>query len=172
MANVEIITGHLLTVGTAGSVHFTFFTNRNFVSNLGNPGDPGNAGPAGGPYEIGDQIPIESTFAGELGLGNGEACIRGQAYDRLYYTGTIELHGDPLVVPDSDREIIVVRGPFTLDGALRGFTGNPFVGDPGPAVFDYQLSGQGTAAVRLAKNDSNPSHLRYEFRFVSFDFGV
>lgn len=53
------------------------------------------------------------------------------------------------LTPTSSNRLVVVA-PFTMTGDLKGFKKNPFVGNPGPAVFNYTVKGVGRAVVEMS----------------------
>jgi hypothetical protein len=90
------------------------------------------------------------AFAGEDGLKYGPATFNGTDYQQLYYTGQIRFSSDLFNIPeDSPIGEFTLTVPFAMTGNLNGYLLNPVIGNPGPAVFSLELSGQGTASLLL-----------------------
>ncbi len=97
----------------------------------------------------GDTINLSALLAGDQTLNVGVADVGGQVYPQLFFTGVLQFHALPIVVP-ADSGLPVHRTThFTLDGNLQAYHNNPFIGPPGPPVFDVALSGGGRTTVRF-----------------------
>ena len=168
MSNATVTGGQLTVTGSAGGPHFELIGSGFNIKNNG--ADQGNvAAQSHGPYKPGDAIDLHGKFAGELGLGSGPCKIGRLSYTKLFFTGTIEFKGSAQV-PGSKLATASVMGKFTFSGNLKGYTQNPFVGNPGPAVFDYQLSGHGTATVELKGFSAGPPGYLYQFTTITYKF--
>ena len=163
------LTGGSLTVrGLSGGPLFQFIGPEFTISNKG--ADQGNVGAWHcSPCRVGERLNLNSTFAGELGLGSGPACIKGNQYQHLYYTGVIDFYGE-VEIEESELAQVFIIGKFTFSGFLNGYEGNPFIGDPGRPIFDVKLSGSGAATVELS-GYLTPTHGRlYDFRSITYRF--
>lgn len=167
-SNTKRITGGSLSVFRNLGPIFTL-SGKRFTIRGG--ADPGNVSAGvGSPFKPGAAVSINSHFAGELSLGFGVAAIRGTVYGRLYYTGELTFSGGTIIVPSEDSAAISRYEPFTLSGSLKGFINNPFVGDPGPAVFDTLVSGAGTATLQLSSFVTGGGQQLHEFASLVYTF--
>jgi hypothetical protein len=121
------------------------------------------------PCRPGDAFSVSNSFAGESMLHNGPAIVNGVSFAQLFYTGTITFSAGSLIMPYDQSSIIVLNIPFTLSGNLNGFVGDPFFGDPGPAVFTSTLSGHGFATLELTNIATTQGQL-YFFRSLTYTF--
>lgn len=121
------------------------------------------------PCRPGDTFSIANNFVGESSLHSGPAIVNGVSFAQLFYTGSINLNSGSLIMPHYDSSIIVLNIPFTLSGNLNGFVGNPFIGDPGPAVFTSSLSGHGFATLELTSIATRQGRF-YWFRNLTYTF--
>jgi hypothetical protein len=165
---ISLIGGSLVVRGISGGPKFHFIAPGFSISNGGS--DPGNVeAQRCSPCRAGERISLNSKFAGDLGLGSGPAKIRGREYPRLYYAGLIEFYGE-IETEEDESPRVVISGEFTFSGFMKGFERNPYVGDPGDAVFDVRLRGSGTATVELLGN-LDPAHGRlYFFNSITYKF--
>ena len=142
--------GYLSVAGLAGGPSFQLLkTNSPAYLLTNNSADQGGVAlQSASPCAAGQQS-LAATFAGDQGLGFGYAEAGGNVYQRLYYTGVLNFSGHVMLTNTPLSQIIVV-GAFKMSGNLQGFLNNPFVGDPGPAVFDSPVSGKGKAVVEMS----------------------
>lgn len=146
----KIVGGFLAVKGAQGGPTFHLFGKDWLLTNK--MGDTGNVplqsqclGLMGCPpatYSAG------SNFAGELGLDDGFAMIGLKKFAKLYYTGQLDFVGKVKLTSTMPEQLTTVV-PFTMTGNLQGYKNNPFVGDPGPKVFDWTVSGQGRAVLSM-----------------------
>jgi hypothetical protein len=63
-----------------------------------------------------------------------------------------------------------VPAAFLLSGFLTGYTRDPFVGDPGPAVFSTNLVGRGTAALSMSSGTLDTGTMVRDFVRLIYTF--
>jgi len=102
-------------------------------------------------YSCGGQL------AGDQTLHNGPVDFNGQQHALLWFLGTLEFVSKPFTMPANGAAPVTKTAKFTMSGNLQGFFNNPFIGDPGPAVFDVTISGKGTATVRFSATTGMPA---------------
>lgn len=165
---VTLTNGWLKVQSLFAGPRFRFIGPEFDISN--NHADQGNvAAWRCSPCRAKEPLSLNSTFAGELGLGSGRAVIKGKEYARLYYTGAIDFYGDA-EVPKSESPQVYVTGEYRFQGFMKGYERNPFASDPGEAAFDVKLNGRGMATVELASYIT-PQHGRlYDFRNITYEF--
>lgn len=112
------------------------------------------------------------TFAGESDLKFGPATFGGVDYPHLWYTGQINFHVDPFVLPAGDAPgLMTFNLPFTFDGWLSGHLNNPSAGDPRPTIFSHlDLAGQGTAVLTLNSFFTAQGQHLYFFQGITYNF--
>lgn len=128
-------------------------------------GDTGsfNIPNAGG---AGTQIDPSGVLAGDQTLSFGIVDYRGTVYPQLWFAGTLTFSATSFTIPGDSASVIHHTTPFTLAGDLRGYTNNPFLGNPGASVFDVRLKGKGKVTTRLtAANAGVRSVTSYFFAF-------
>ncbi len=166
---LAITNGSLSVTGLSGGPVFSF--GGEGLSVRGG-GEEGNVGAwRCSPCKAGDQISLNSIFAGEATLGSGPATVGGLDYARLYYAGQLSFQGT-LVIPSIDSSSFSITAPFTLSGNLIGCDQNPFTSNcpPGP-IFSTTLSGQGVAVLQLSSYfDAFVGRRLYEFRSLTYNF--
>lgn len=119
----------------------------------------------------GTVLDLNSTFEGEDGLKYGPATFNGTDYAQLWYTGSLSFETASFVLPqDNSTGLITITVPFTFSGNLNGYLNNPFVGDPGPAIFSLSLSGQGLAVFQVFSSLNPLNEQHYSFRSLTFNF--
>ena len=101
-------------------------------------------------YSCGGQL------SGDQTLHNGPLDFNGERHALLWFLGTLEFVSTPLATPANGGAPVTKTVKFTMSGNLQGFLNNPFIGDPGPAVFDVTLTGKGAATVRFAATSGWP----------------
>jgi hypothetical protein len=168
-ADAVVINGGSLNVPGPESGQFFSFSGRGFTVN--GAGEPGYVSTAScRPCTAGSVLSLFSSFTGESSLGSGPAMVNGISYSRLYYTGFINFGGS-VTVPSDDLSLITITAPFTFNGFMNGYLQNPFIGDPGPAIFSTMLSGQGIATLQLSSFfDSGLGQRLYSFHSLTYDF--
>jgi len=98
----------------------------------------------------------------------GSARIEGGgSYPTLYYLGQpgFQFFGS-FMVPDVDLPALTITAPFFYFISLTGHSRDPFIGDPGPALFRTGGGGQGMATIQLLR--SMPG--LYRFQNVRYEF--
>ena len=161
--SIHFTGGHLSVTGLAGGPLFQLFSTSLIVTNRG--ADPGSF-PIGFPSGPGVHT-INATFAGELGLGSGFAEIGGASHQTVWYTGDLNFSGN-VALPSAAPPVFVIVAPFDMKGALQGYTNNPFIGPPGPALFDHKVHGSGKAVLELtASTGGTPT---YSFTTITYNF--
>ena len=115
---------------------------------------------------------FSTSFAGESDLKFGPATFNGIDYPQLWYSGQINFHVDPFVIPAGDATgLITFSLPFTFDGFLSGHMNNPFIGDPSPTIFSHlNLTGQGTAVLTLNSFFTSQGQHLYNFSGITYNF--
>ncbi|HEX8888448.1 MAG TPA: PEP-CTERM sorting domain-containing protein [Pyrinomonadaceae bacterium] len=123
------------------------------------------------PCNTSSVISLADGFAGEDGLKYGPATFNGTTYQQLWYTGTISLSSDLFSIPaDSPTGEFTLSIPFAMTGHLNAYLLNPFPGDPGPAVFSVDLSGEGMASLTLFGLDTSSGRLFFTHG-LTYSFG-
>ncbi|HKQ52888.1 MAG TPA: PEP-CTERM sorting domain-containing protein [Pyrinomonadaceae bacterium] len=122
--------------------------------------------------QAGDVKHFSISFAGESDLKFGPATFDDIAYPQLWYTGQINFHVDPFVIPAGDATgLMTFSLPFTFDGFLSGHLNNPFIGDPRPTIFSQlDLTGQGTAILTLNSYFTAQGLHLYDFKGITYNF--
>ena len=165
MASVHITQGYLSVLANSGP-RFQLLSPTPPAWVLTNESaDQGNVPLQSGPLAVGAHS-IGATFAGELGLGAGPARVGATAYPKLWYSGTLNFVGNITLTMGMTEPVIAVRA-FNMTGHLRGYLANPFIGDPGTAVFDSNVSGKGKAVILLTSIMQGTSRL---FWLTSFTY--
>jgi hypothetical protein len=98
----------------------------------------------------GTSYDASGILAGDQTLHNGVIDVGGAVHPTVWFTGTLTFTATPVLVPPNSAVSVHLDTAFTFAGDLQGYDANPFVGPPGPAVFDYQLKGKGRVTVRLS----------------------
>ena len=104
----------------------------------------------------GETYSCSGELSGDQTLHNGPVDFNGVHYGRLWFTGTLTFTSKPFAMPATGPGPVTKTEKFTMSGNLQGFHNNPFVGSPGPAVFDVTLTGQGVATVRFGASVASP----------------
>jgi hypothetical protein len=102
-------------------------------------------------YSCGGQL------SGDQTLHNGPVDFSGEHHALLWFVGTLEFVSKAFAVPANGPKPVTKTVAFTMSGNLQGFLNNPFIGPPGPAVFDVTLTGKGSATVRFAATSGWPA---------------
>ncbi|MEP7002178.1 MAG: hypothetical protein ABI969_16945 [bacterium] len=146
MATVIFTNGYLAVQGISGGPLFQLFSQapQNWVL-TNESADQGNVPLQSSPLGVGAHS-IGATFAGELGLGGGPSIVGATTYPKVWYTGTLKFTGSITLTNAMPEPLIAVRA-FKMSGNLKGYLNNPFVGPPGPAVFDSAVGGKGKAVI-------------------------
>jgi hypothetical protein len=117
----------------------------------------------------GSSFNASGTLAGEQTLGFGPVDFQGVSYASLFFSGSLQFTADPVVIPPDSATPLQLSTKFTFGGTLNAYHNNPFVGPPGPAVFEAKLKGQGTAVVRGSA--SQPTGATMVRQLTSLFFG-
>ena len=168
-ADPVVITGGSAGVRSAGAGNIFDITGQGFrASGRGENGGPGGWFVS----QPGDVKNFSITFAGESDLKFGPATFGGTDYPQLWYTGVVNFHVDPFVIPASDATgLMTFSLPFTFDGFLSGHMNNPFIGDPSPTIFSHlDLTGQGTAVLTLSSFFTAQGQHLYFFQGITYNF--
>jgi PIN domain len=165
---IELTDGFLSVPGYQRGPRFKLIGPYIIIINDG--GDPGNVHAwRCSPCEVGTQISLGSYFVGSLTLGFGPANIQGRDYPHIFYSGIMNFGGAEKIVISKDTGN-QIEGGFTFTATIRGYTKNPFIGDPGKAVFDVELKGKGTATLELGFHDDARHGRLYDFRSLTYRF--
>ena len=126
------------------------------------------------PCSVGSTISLRSAFGGPINssLSTGSVQFLSYAYN-VYFGGDLVFDGGMLTIPtQNSRRPIIIRVPATVTGNVAGYFRNPFIGDPGPALFVNSVSLQGTATVVLRPDSFYPvGGVRlYTFQSITYDF--
>jgi hypothetical protein len=167
---VRLIDGSLSVQGLSGGPLYHFIGSQFSIRNNG--ADKGNVGAqqcfAG---RVGEHLSLDSTFVGTLGLGSGPATIKGKEYPRLFYSGEIDFYGGTEIIDIPESAEFCIIGKFTFSGSMKGYESNPFGGDPGSSVFDVNLTGSGTAIVKLfSYPDTTQQGRLCDFLSITYNF--
>jgi hypothetical protein len=101
-------------------------------------------------YSCGGQL------SGDQTLNNGPVDFNGERHPLIWFTGTLQFVSTPFAMPPNGAVPVTKSAKFTMSGNLQGFLNNPFIGNPGPAVFDVTLTGKGMATVHFSESVSFP----------------
>ena len=85
----------------------------------------------------------------------GRATFDGRTYDTVYFSGSFDIHADPLIVPDMPpgqsgpdaQGLTRIWTTFTATGTLAGYADSSLTGPP---LFSTGLIGGGTARVAFS----------------------
>ena len=169
-SNVVVTSGSVSVTGqaTAPTLHFEGLMDGEVFTAEGvsfrNPTP--NVGPRScSPCQPGSTLNLNSFL---LGFDyRGSASSGNTNYPTVYYLGQLNFQGST-VLPLDTSPLVTVTAPVAFTIQLTGHLNNPFLGDPGPAIFSLMLNGLGTATVELA-SIKVPSGSLYEFRSVRYD---
>lgn len=92
---------------------------------------------------------LSSRFGLSEGIYHGPATYNGTSYSDLWYTGSMNFESASFVV-GGDLDNIVFTADFTMTGNMSAYFQDPFIGDPGPAVFSTLLTGRGIATLEMS----------------------
>ena len=98
----------------------------------------------------GSSFNASGTLAGEQTLRSGPVDFKGVSYTKLFFSGELDFTAEPVVIPSDSATPLQLSTKFTFGGTLSAYHNNPFVGPPGPAVFEAKLKGHGTAVLRCS----------------------
>jgi hypothetical protein len=98
----------------------------------------------------GETYACGGQLAGDQTLHSGNVDFNGAHQPLIWFTGTLKFVSQPFAVPADGPSPMTKTATFTMSGNLQGFLNNPFIGPPGPAVFDVTLKGKGVATVRFS----------------------
>lgn len=101
------------------------------------------------PCQSGTTLTPASFFGGSF-LGNGPAMVDEQFFERLFYGGTIELTGEP-VMASGGRMHGVWVAPIELTASLQGFLNSAFIPDPPDPSLVVDLSGRGIMRATFSR---------------------
>ncbi|MBD0372988.1 MAG: PEP-CTERM sorting domain-containing protein [Pyrinomonadaceae bacterium] len=104
--------------------------------------------------------------------GGFSGMMDGVTYDRLYYTASMQMQGDPIFVPNDTSSIVTLIVPFTFSASMLGCAESTSASDCASPIFSTLLSGQGFATLQLQSYLMNDGTRLYDFRSVSYNFGT
>jgi hypothetical protein len=136
------------------------------VSNVGSLTDGGGLSRCS-PCAAGQTISINSSFAGEYGLGYGAATVGGVNYSRVYYTGRIRFAANLITIPFDNSPLVTITVPFTMSGFIDGYATQAV---NTPPIFDMEINGHGLATLVLSSYFVPGFGQLYDFRSVTYDF--
>ena len=158
--------GSLCLIGSSGRDFNFKSTDLTVAFRLG---DAGSFPIVVGIVSAGSSFNPSGTLAGEQTLKSGPVEFQGVAYASLFFSGSLQFTADPVVIPADSAVPLQLKTKFTLSGTLSAFHNNPFVGPPGPAVFEATLDGHGSTVVRCSA--SHPSGATMVRDLTSLFFG-
>ena len=162
---IEITSGFYTVLRfQGGGSHFNL-VGTNFVVTGGGAG-PGSSGPASCiPCVPGEIIPMNTIVGLERG---GAAIVDGSFFPNLIFTGQLEISGDPLLLPNSMSNVVLIA-PFTASGFIAGcLTSDPFCEAP---VFTTELTGSGVARIELTLFLDAQGSPFFQFARATYVFG-
>jgi hypothetical protein len=112
--------------------------------------DAGSFPIVAGAVTAGSSFNPSGTLAGEQTLQLGPVDFQGVSYASLFFSGSLQFAANPVVIPPDSVAPLQLNTNFTFSGTLSSYHNNPFVGPPGPAVFEAKLKGHGTTVVRCS----------------------
>lgn len=165
MATKTIDHGYISVAGMGGGPFFQLFGPSVLFTNRG--ADEGNCSPqAQSPAQAGTHS-LNASFAGGFGLGFGYGEVNGAIYQKLYYTGTINITGKCTLV-NTTLSQVVVTGAFKMKGNLNAYDTDPTLNVP-PAIFSNNIAGVGKAILELTTMVDNGIRI-FEFKKVTYQF--
>ena len=117
----------------------------------------------------GSSFDASGSLAGEQTVRFGPVDFQGVSYPSLFFSGSLQFTADPVVIPPDSATPLLLSTKFTFGGTLSAYHNNPFVGPPGPAVFEAKLKGHGTTVVRCSA--SHPAGATMVRDLTSLFFG-
>jgi hypothetical protein len=120
----------------------------------------------------GSSFNASGTLAGDQTLHLGPVEFQGVQYTSLFFGGSLQFTAKPIVIPPDSATPLQLNTKFTLGGTLNAFQNNPFVGPPGPAVFEVKLKGRGTAVVRCSASHASGASMVRDLTSVFFGFAA
>jgi hypothetical protein len=162
---IEITSGFYTVLRfQGGGSHFNL-VGTNFVVTGGGAG-PGSSGPASCiPCVPGEIIPMNTIVGLERG---GSAIVDGRFFRDLIFTGQLEISGDPLVLPNSMSNVVLIA-PFTASGFIAGcLLSDQFCETP---VFTTELTGSGVARIELTFFLDAQGRPFFQFARATYVFG-
>jgi hypothetical protein len=117
-------------------------------------GDAGSFPLVGTIVTAGSSFNASGTLAGDQTLRFGPVEFQGIAYSQLFFTGSLQFTAKPVIIPADSATPLQLKTKFSVAGMFNAYHNNPFIGDPGPAVFEATLKGGGTALVRCSASHS------------------
>jgi len=132
-------------------------------------GDAGSVPIVATVVTAGSSFNASGTLAGEQTLRFGPVEFQGVAHASLFFSGSLQFTAKPVVIPADSATPLQLKKKFTFGGTLSAYHNNPFVGPPGPAVFEATLKGSGTVVVRCSA--SHPSGAATVRDLTSLFFG-
>lgn len=163
--SVSVVGGHLTVFPSRFSQFWSIVGDGIFA--VGGGGDQGNPGGVECACRPGHITQMAGTFGGQS-LGSGSAVVNGVPYGSVFFSGVLNFHANPSVMPDFDgngwRNVTV---PFTLgaDSSLEGYADV----NRTQLLFTIRpLIGKGTVTVQLFQNLDT---LFYEWSSTTYTFG-
>jgi hypothetical protein len=95
----------------------------------------------------------------------------GITYDRLYFTSNMQMHADPIFIPDTTSSSVTLIVPFTFSASMLGCSQSTSATDCAAPLFSTMLTGQGWATVQLSSYLILDGRRLYDLRSVTYSFG-
>jgi hypothetical protein len=103
--------------------------------------------------------------------GGSSGVMDGISYDSLYYTAIMQMHGDPIVVPETTSDSVTLMVPFTFTASMLGCSQSTSANDCASPLFSTLLTGQGWATVQFNSYLILDGRRLYDLRSISYNFG-
>src|SRR5262245_26156376 len=133
-------------------------------------GDSGSFPITATPVTAGLSFNASGTLAGEQTLKTGPVDFQGVSYPSLFFNGSLLFAADPVTIPADSASPLPLSTPLKLSGTLNAYHNNPFVGPPGPPVFQAKLKGHGHAEIRCSASHAVGATITRDLTSLFFGF--
>lgn len=124
------------------------------------------------PCTAGQMTNIDFNRVGGDIRGGFSGVMGGVTYDRLYYTASMQMLGEPVFVPYENSSLVTLIVPFTFNASMLGCAESTAASDCASPIFSTLMTGQGFATLQLQSYLMQDGTRLYDFRSVSYNFGT